>query len=317
MYSLHFYGEMMAGAPRVDPYVAALREAVKPDSVVLDLGCGPGLFALLACKFGARCVYAVEPDNAINIGREAAAANGFADRIEFFQQLSTEVTLPEPATIIIFDLRGVLPWFTQNIPTIIDARQRLLAPDGVLIPRRDLAWAALVDDEVRYNEIVGPWQDGKFGVELSAGRSRITNCWRKTRVKADSLLTEPVCWSRLDYAAVTVADVRGEVSWHVARDGTAHGIAVWFDAELADGIGFSNHPAAPELIYGQALFPLPHPVPVREGEHVEVRLRADHVQNDYVWTWATDFTDQKISFRQSTFYGVPLSNQQLKSKYAT
>jgi hypothetical protein len=58
-------------------------------------------------------------------------------------------------------------------------------------------------------------------------------------------------------------------------------------------------------------------VPVREGEHVEVRLRADQVQNDYVWTWATDFTDQKISFRQSTFYGVPLSNQQLKSKYAT
>src|ERR1043166_6038362 len=119
MYSLHFYGEMMAGAPRVDPYVAALREAVKPDSVVLDLGCGPGLFALLACKFGARCVYAVEPDNAINIGREAAAANGFADRIEFFQQLSTEVTLPEPATIIIFDLRGVGAGVLAKISTLL------------------------------------------------------------------------------------------------------------------------------------------------------------------------------------------------------
>ncbi len=132
MYSLHFYGQMIADAVRMDAYAEALRRAVKPDSVVLDLGCGPGLFALLACKLGARRVYAVEPDNAINIAREAAVANGFADRIEFFQSLSTEITLREPATIIISDLRGVLPWFQQHIPTIIDARERLLAPGGVL-----------------------------------------------------------------------------------------------------------------------------------------------------------------------------------------
>ena len=138
MYSLHFYGEMIANRPRVERYVEALRQAVKPDSVVLDLGCGQGLFALLACRFGARRVYAIEPDNVINIAREAAAANGFRDRIEFFQSVSTEVTLPEPATIIISDLRGVLPWFQKHIPSIVDARQRLLAPGGVLIPRRDI-----------------------------------------------------------------------------------------------------------------------------------------------------------------------------------
>ena len=97
MYSLHFYGEMLADTGRTEPYVEALRRLVRPDSVVLDLGCGPGLFALLACKFGARRVYAVEPDNAINIAREAAAANGFVERIEFFQELSTVVTLPEHA----------------------------------------------------------------------------------------------------------------------------------------------------------------------------------------------------------------------------
>jgi protein arginine N-methyltransferase 1 len=195
MYSLHFYGEIMADALRVDPHIEALRQTVTPDSVVLDLGCGPGLFALLACKFGARRVYGIEPDNAINIAREAAAANGFAHRIDFFQDVSTRVSLPEPATIIIFDLRGVMPWFTQNIPTIIDARQRLLAPDGVLIPRRDLAWATIVEDQHQYEQIVGPWEPGKY-VDLSAGRLWITNCWRKTRIKPDSLLAEPICWLR-------------------------------------------------------------------------------------------------------------------------
>lgn len=316
MYSLHFYGEMIANGPRVEPYVQALRQTVKPDSVVLDLGCGQGLFALLACRFGARRVYAIEPDNVINIARETAAANGVGDRIEFFQTVSTEVTLPELATIIISDLRGVLPWFQKHIPSIVDARQRLLAPGGVLIPRRDRLWAALVEASEQYEEIVGPWRKGLFDLDLSAGLSKITNTWRKTRIQSSELLTEALCWTTLDYHTVNSADMQVEISWRVERTGIAHGIAVWFDAVLADAIGFSNRPGAPELIYGNAFFPFPQPVEVREGERVEVRLRADLVQDDYVWTWATDFTDRGLGFRQSTFYGVALSAEQLRKKHA-
>jgi type I protein arginine methyltransferase len=316
MYSLHFYGEMIANAPRVEPYVEALRRTVKPDSVVLDLGCGQGLFALLACRFGARRVYAIEPANVINIAREAAAASGFAQRIEFFQSLSTEVVLPEPATVIISDLRGVLPWFQQHVPSIIDARNRLLAPGGVLIPRRDVVYAALVEAPEQYEEIVGPWRNRLFDVDLSAGLSRITNSWRKTRIKAGELLSEPVSWATLDYGSIDTPDVVADISWRATRSGTARGFALWFDTELADGVGFSNHPSAPELIYGNGFFPFPRPVEVREGERVEAKLRADLVEGDYVWTWDTDFTDQKIGFRQSTFFGVALSPEQLRKKHA-
>ncbi|HEV2837421.1 MAG TPA: class I SAM-dependent methyltransferase [Pyrinomonadaceae bacterium] len=315
MYSLHFYGQMLADAPRVDAYAAALRQAVTPDSVVLDLGCGPGVFAMLACQLGARRVYAIEPDNVINIAREAAAANGFADRIEFFQSLSTDVTLPEPATIIISDLRGVLPFYQGHIPAIIDARRRLLAPGGVLIPRSDVLWAAVVETPERYDEIVGPWEKSRFDLDLSAGARRITNTWRKTRIEADELVSEPVRWATLDYREVESADVQAEISWRATRAGVAHGIAVWFDAELADGIGFSNRPGT-ELIYGQGFFPFARPVAITEGERIEAKLRADFVQDDYVWQWDTDFTDQEIGFRQSTFYGVALSPEQLRKKYA-
>jgi protein arginine N-methyltransferase 1 len=289
---------------------------VTPDSVVLDLGSGPGVFALLACKFGARRVYAVEPDSTITIAREAAVANGFADRMEFFQTLSTEVTLPEPATVIISDLRGVLPWFQQHIPAIIDARKRLLAPGGTLIPGRDFVWSSVVEAPEAYEEIVGPWVHNQFDLNLSAGASRITNTWRKTRIEAGELLTEAVRWTSLDYYEVNSADVDAEISWPAARSGTAHGIAVWFDAETAHGVGFTNRPGAEELIYGQGFFPFPRPVQVSEGERINLRLRADLVENDYVWSWTTDFTDQKIGFNQSTFYSVALSAEELKKKYA-
>jgi type I protein arginine methyltransferase len=311
MYSLHFYGQMLADASRMDAYASALRQAIRPDSVVMDLGCGPGVFALLACKLGARRVYAVEPNNVIGLAREAAAANGFADRIEFFDKLSTEIALPEPATIIVSDLRGVLPFFQQHIPAIIDARKRLLARDGVLIPRRDVLWAAVVEAPEQYAELIDPWQN-QFELDLSAATRFITNTWRKSEIKPEQFLAEPVCWSTINYCEVDSPDVRAEISWHAARNGTAHGFAVWFDSELIEDIRFSNHPAAPRMIYGQGFFPFSQPVMVSKNDRIELRLAAKFVQEDYVWRWDTDFVDQKASFKQSTFYGVPLSLAQLR-----
>jgi len=311
MYSLHFYGQMLADAPRMDAYASALRRTVNRDSVVMDLGCGPGVFALLSCKLGARRVCAVEPDNVIGLAREAAAANGCADRIQFFETMSTEIALPEPATIIVSDLRGVLPFYQKNIQSIIDARQRLLAPGGVLIPGRDILWAALVEAPEQYAELLNPWQN-QFDLDLSAGTRFITNNWRKTHIKPEQFLAEPVCWNTIDYGEVESSDVRAQITWRALRSGTAHGFAVWFDSELIDDLGFSNHPAAPRLIYGQGFFPFSQPVEISEDDRVELRLAADFVQDNYVWRWDTDFIDQKVSFRQSTFYGVPLSTAQLR-----
>lgn len=315
MYSLHFYGRMLADTPRMDAYAAALRHTVNPDSVVMDLGSGPGVFALLACKLGARRVYAVEPDAVISLAREAAAANGFSDRIEFFENSSTEISLPEPATIIVSDLRGVLPWFQQHIPSIIDARARLLARRGVLIPHRDILWAAVVEAPDAYEEIVGPWQNNKFELDLSAGTRLVTNTWRKTRLKPEQLLTDPICWTRIDYYEIDSTDIRAEICWRAARKGTAHGVAVWFDSELVGDIGFSNNPGAPEMIYGNGLFPFSEPVEVLEGDRIQLRLAAKMVGDDYVWRWDTDFLARdrlKASFKQSTFFGVPLSTAQLR-----
>lgn len=312
MYSLRFYGQMLADASRMDAYTEALRRTVTPDSVVMDLGSGPGVFAMLACKFGARRVYAIEPASVIRVAREAAAANGFANQIEFFENLSTEISVPERASIIISDLRGVLPWFQQNIPSIIDARSRLLANGGMLIPRRDILWAAVVETPEQYEELVGPWQGKEFGLDLTAGTRFVTNTWRKERIQPEQLLTEPVCWTTVDYREVESADIQTEISWRAARTGTAHGFAVWFDSELIDGVGFSNRPGAPETIYGNGLFPFSEPVKLNEGDQIKLRLGAKVVKDDYVWRWDTDFERTKQRFKQSTFFGVPLSSNQLQ-----
>jgi protein arginine N-methyltransferase 1 len=323
MYSVSNYGQMIADTPRTEAYVTALRRTVEPDSVVVDLGCGPGLFALLACQMGARRVYAIEPDNVIEVARQAAAANGYEDRIEFIQEYSTRVTLPEKADVIISDLRGVLPLFQQHIPAMADARCRLLKPGGVLIPQKDFLWATVVEAPEIYAKISGPWELHNYGLDLNSARRFVINDWRKLRVNPEQFLTEPLHWCVLDYREVEDPDVTAELRWDASRPGLAHGFIMWFDTELFDGIGFSNRPGEFELVYGAAFFPFLYPIDLVEEDEIGISLKADLVGEDYIWRWNTRVVSKqnsgvvKATFKQSTFFGVPLSAPQLHKKSAS
>lgn len=328
MYSIADYGAMIADDVRMGAFVAALRGAVRPGAVVVDIGTGTGIFALLACRFGARRVYAIEPDDAIQVAREIAAANGFSDRIEFIQAMSTDVTLPERADVIISDIGGVLPWFRQHISSIADARRRLLAPGGALIPRRDVGWAAVVEAPDLYARHSDPWDDNVFGLDMEAARRVVVNMWRRGLVTKDNLLTEPQRWATLDYDVAEDPDARAQVTWTVTRPGTGHGLAVGFDRTLADGIYLSNAPDAPESIrpehiYGTAFFPWTKPVALTSGDRVVVDLEARLIRDDYIWSWKTRILNQgqsgaeKAHFAQSTFCGMPLSPAQLRKRAAS
>ncbi len=317
MYSLSAYGKMISDLPRMEAYASALGRVVKQDSVVVDLGSGPGIMAFTACQLGARRVYAIEPDNIIQVAREAAAANGFSDRIEFIQDFSTNVTLPEAADVVVSDLRGVLPWFRTNIPSVKDARDRFLAPGGSLVPQRDLVWAAVVEVPERYDELTGPWTTNAHGFDLTSAQSRVTNTWTKTRIKPDQLLGSPMCWQTIDYNDVRSANCSAEIEFSVNRPGVAHGLTMWFDCELVDGIQFSNRPGDPELIYGNALFPFTKPVEVLNGDLIRISIRANLVGQDYVWLWHTrifhggNSQSLKADFRQSNFLGDTFSPSEL------
>jgi protein arginine N-methyltransferase 1 len=315
-YSLASYGRMVADAGRMDAYARALEQAVGPGSIVLDIGTGTGIFALLAARWGARRVYAVEPSDAIQAARDVAAASGLADQIEFVQGLSTELELPERADVVVSDIRGILPPHRDHLVTIIDARKRLLAEGGILIPHRDTMWVALVEAPDSYRANVEIWDRHSRGFDVGPLRELARNSRWREAVPATAFLTEAACWARLDYTTITQLGVSGDVHLAAARPGTAHGLCVWFDSELADGIGFSNGPDAPELIYGRSFFALTASVPVEEGDAVRVRLDARYLDGDYVWRWRTQIGD-RAAYDQSTLAGVPISADSLRKKLVT
>ena len=315
MYSLAGYGEMIADRVRAEAYAEALRKTVKPGSVVLDIGTGPGVWALLACELGASRVYAIEPSDVIQLAREIAAKNHCADRIVFFEEMSTQVALPHRADVIVSDLRGGLPLYQRHIPSIADARLRLLAPGGVLIPRKDTVWAAIAEAPEVYRELVEPWEQNCLHQDLLPARQLIVNNPLKARPDPKQLLTAPRLWAALDYQTIENPDIRGELRWTIERAGTGHGVVVWFDTELTDGVGFSNAPGAPKVIYGSFLFPWLQPVPLAAGQTVRVNLEAKLVEDDYVWRWTTRVDRANgsfIEFDQSSLQGAVLSPAKLR-----
>ncbi len=311
MYSLRDYGIMLADTARMDPYAYALKNAVGPDTVVLDIGTATGIHALLAAKFGARRVYAIDSNEAVHLARELAAANGYADRIEFIQAASTEITLPEKADLIVSDLRGALPLFADHIPSIVDARQRHLAPDGCLIPARDTMWVALVEARSVYRDLVRPWEY-PYGLNMEIAKNMVLNSWgddNSGEIHSRDLLNEPQVWAVIDYSTIVNPSVsQTGLKTKVLRAGTAHGLLVWFDGEIGEGIGFSNGPQEKQIaeVYGRGLFPLLEPVRVAEGDTVIIDIHAIHSDGGYDWQWHTQIFDKHnpnlrlADFKQTT-----------------
>lgn len=319
MYSLDQFAAMFADQVRMKAYCAAIEATVRPGDTVLDLGCGPGVFGLLACKAGARRVFAIDLDDVVDFGRHLAAANGFSDRVDFLRGDSRQISLPNRADVIISDIRGVLPLFSHAVGTLEDARVRLLADGGRLLPSHDTLIAALVELPDTYRQITNSWKSIPQ-LDLSAGLSLVLNAIYPRQLKPEQLASEARPWHVLDYAAGAKIPAKGLLEFTATKSTEIHGIGLWFETQLVEGIGYSTEPRSGETVYGHIFLPWLEPVVLREGERCLVNLCAHLVGNEYVWQWETMFppTDTRASlhFRQSSFYGSLFSPSFLKKHSA-
>ena len=318
MYSVAAYGDLIADERRMRAYEAALERVVRPDSVVLDLGCGSGIMAFLACRLGAHKVIAVESDNVVQLARQIAAVNGLAERIEFLHGLSTAMEPPQRCDVVVSDLHGVLPLFTQHIPSIVDVNERWLADGGIQIPREESIFAAVIESQSVWDGHFQGWT-ADVGVDLSPALHVRSGATARCELEREALLTEPALWATIDYRTVMSPHREARLTWRAQRDGVGHGIALWFESILTDGVTLSNRPGEPATMFGQMYLPWPHPVRLHRGDCVQTQIRARLVGDNYVWVWDTDVHSAEAgrvprTFRQSTLQSSVWSSEWLATR---
>ncbi len=293
-------------------YREAIFQTVKAGDLVLDLGTGTGIHTLFSCQAGAKKVYAVEQGEIIELAKEISRANGLEDRTVFIQGLSSQIELPEKVDVIVTHLG-----FSGILSFLIDVRERFLKKGGTVIPAAMELFCVPLEWPAVYDELVDFWMQDHYGINFSPIRQVAVNKEvRGENFTEDRFLAGPVSLGYLDFRKATETRIGGEVSFHASRQGTLHGLGVWFTLWLNDDIGVSTAPLLtfPPSPWGQSFFPIERPVEVQRKDRIAVRMKAfAFATAGVVWRWEVQVEGcgSMTVFTHSTFNGLPLSRESL------
>jgi precorrin-6B methylase 2 len=291
----------LADERRIAAYRSALTEIVGPGDVVLDLGAGTGILGYLACEAGAKSVIALDRGDILETASRIAADNGYAARITHIKALSTEVVLDTPVDVVVSDQIGGLVHDAGILSCFADARRRLLAPGGRLVPASFRIFAAPVKyDEAR--EEVEFWSSAPASIDVSAVRPLAANTEWMINLVADDLVGLSPGRELASFASDQDAPISGTADFHVEVAGRFDGFIGWFEARLSPSVTLTNNPWSPDRFKRWCNFyPIDRAVDVERGDRL--RLSLDIRPRGGIVSWTTDILNRhgEQQIRQSTF----------------
>jgi SAM-dependent methyltransferase len=247
-----------------------------PGARILEVGCGAGLLACVAARLGAREVFAVEPSSLWTAAARLVRENGLDNLVEVIHG-HIETLAPREVDFAFCELLDADP-FAGGLVEAMDAARRWLGPAGRSSPRRLQVWVALVPPGERLRG-----RDLEFEQIRRIG-AQFDLC---TRVLEGSLTPEASPVRKEPSLAVVSTPVLAydlpigvgqrpgmrTVEVEVLEPGPVGGAVVWFEAELDEGILFSNGPDE-RGGRGQLLCAWPAPRSFRAGDRVALRVDA-------------------------------------------
>ncbi|KAJ8662182.1 hypothetical protein O0I10_001875 [Lichtheimia ornata] len=277
----HFgiHEEMLKDEVRTLSYRSAIynNKHLFKDKIVLDVGCGTGILSMFAAKAGAKHVYGIDMSNIIIQAREIVKDNHLSDKVTLIQGKMEEVELPvKHVDIIISEWMGYFLLYESMLDTVLVARDKYLAPDGLLFPDRATMFIAAIEDGEYKEEKIEYWNN-VYGFDYSSIKRLAIKEPLVDTVEARAVVTNPFAFKQIDLATVKKEDLTFDVPFKVtaARNDFVHAFIAWFDIGFSHchkPIWFSTGPQARYTHWKQTVFYTPETLTINEGESIEGRL---------------------------------------------
>ena len=268
---------------------------------VLDIGGGSGLLAMMAARAGAVDVHSVEMESELAaLAAAIVAANGYAERVQVHAAASTELrvdALGGAAELLVCEVVDDLLLGEGVLPTVADARARLLAPGARIIPSGGALWALPVELLPRACGALGRDLDLSAFHAFAAASVLTANPNEPLKLQhlpagAYRRLAPPVRLLQIDWEHAPLDQLAGGGEsapslLHIESDGLLTALVLYFSLDLDgddDGDGdepLSTGPDSASSAWDQRARYLPVALGVRAGDSLQ--LSATYTQT-YVRT---------------------------------
>jgi SAM-dependent methyltransferase len=273
---IEYHRTMLADRVRNAAFYAALKQVIVPGkTTVADIGCGTGVLGFMAAKLGAKHVVMLEKNEIVDLARKLARHNKIRN-IEIVPAHSAEVEPPDRVDLVVSETLGNYAFEENIIETLADARDRYLEPDGIVMPSKVAQFVSPVVAP-RYHSDLTTWDDVGFGLDFALAKAMgFNNIYVRTFATADLLEAgkTAVQWDAVDFLKVPKTTRSGTAVFQIKKAATLQGLALWWTAELAAGIGMATGPADPKTHWEQLFLPALEPIPVQAGDVFSARLRS-------------------------------------------
>jgi type II protein arginine methyltransferase len=223
--------------------------------LVLEIGTGSGILAMLAARAGAQVVSCENDPVLAALASETIRLNGLDRRVHIIrkssQNLRMPADLPGLADLLMLDLFANR-LFDFRPFEIIRSTRRLLRPDAISVPRQVSLEAALADFGRWFRMVPGHVSGFDLSTlgDLSGGSTSLDP--REPDLSLRSA-TEPMV--RAGLPADLPAETGSSEKIMISSGGPVNGLAVWVRMDLAHGHVLETKPgSAPHGFYARPVF---------------------------------------------------------------
>ncbi|MFW9799538.1 MAG: 50S ribosomal protein L11 methyltransferase [Candidatus Thorarchaeota archaeon] len=248
---------MLSHHSRLAKFNKAIQALVNEDSYVVDIGTGSGVLAFMAAKAGARQVTGIDINGrSVEYARRAARENQLHDVVDFRNLHFTDFSPDTPADIVICEMLSAIMLIEQQIPASRHAAQKILAPNGVILPQSVTAYVVPVEcgsvwERFEVEGILFP----KLPQTVDRNAARDLS---DLAVLAEFSLSSKDCPTEVDKTfEFTTIDA-----------GTVHGLVGLFEAHLYNDIMLRMEDGWRELF-----IPFERPIEVHRDDLLRIRVR--------------------------------------------